>query len=172
MSKFNFLDLTEDIRQLMIGEINADISEGQLFISGRLNQKGQDVYPLILINAVENGDEESLQEELDENNLFNSQEMRGDKMVKVPSNASKLLAQSEFNRYYIRAVCLKSIEKGLDEVEIYRARESSSSRSESDSRIGEKIIAGELLEDLRASIGIQPQILPEINSGLSVTLIE
>ena len=88
----------------------------------------------------------------------------------MPSNASTLLSQSEFNRYYIRAICLKAITAGEEFVTIYRARESSWSRPESEARIGAKILAKELLEDLRNSIGIEPKLLPEINSGLSVEM--
>jgi hypothetical protein len=63
---------------------------------------------------------------------------------------------------------LKSIENNIETVEIYRARESSWSRPESEMKIGTKINAIELLNDLRGSVGEEPKILPEVNSGLSV----
>ena len=95
-------------------------------------------------------------------------ELYNGKSRKVPSNAAKLISQSEFNRFYIRAVCLEAIEKDIKEIEVYRARPSSSSRPESEAMIGKKLSPKELLDDLRDSIGKEPKILPHINSGLSV----
>ena len=46
----------------------------------------------------------------------------GIKMVKVPYTAAKTLAEGEFNRFYIRAVCRHVLESGGAEVEIYRAK--------------------------------------------------
>lgn len=94
------------------------------------------------------------------------------KLKKNPSNASTLLSQNEFNRFYIRAICLEAIEKNDEKVEIYRARESSWSRSESEALIGRIVDANELLADLRENIGKTPKLLPVFNSGLSVKLIK
>ena len=33
-----------------------------------------------------------------------------------------MLAEGEFNRFYIRAVCLRSIESGTSDVVVYRAK--------------------------------------------------
>ena len=57
-----------------------------------------------------------------------------------------------------------------DEIEIYRGRESSLRRTESEMLIGTNLNAVDLLEDLRNSIGITPKLFPEINSGLTVKL--
>ncbi|QIK54463.1 hypothetical protein G7051_08965 [Dysgonomonas sp. HDW5B] len=172
MSKFNFLDLTDDVRQLMVEEINNDIAEEKLYISERLNEAGKEVYPNFLLETAIQGNEELLTSLLESDEYFNSTYLRQNKPVKMPSNAASLLAQSEFNRFYIRAVCRASINQNISEVEIYRARESSWARAGSEDQIGEKILAEDLLKDLRTSIGVQPQILPEINSGLSVKLVE
>jgi hypothetical protein len=168
MSTFNFSNLTDDVRQLMLDEVEFDNERDKVYISGRLNEEGRKAYFNFLIKAIENGNELTLQVDLENGDYFNETELRKDKTVKVPSNAAQLLAQSEFNRFYIRAVCLKAIEKKFEFVEIYRGRESSWKRPESELKIGTKVGAKLLLEDLRATIGTDPEILPEINSGLSV----
>ncbi|MDA3780416.1 MAG: hypothetical protein PF487_09405 [Bacteroidales bacterium] len=171
MNDFNFLNLTSAIREKMLLEVNQDIKLNKLYISDRLNIHGKKIYTNILINCIKNGNEIDFEKNLCSGNYFNQSEYRKEKQVKVPSNAPKLLAQSEFNRFYIRAICLQAIEDGSNEVEIYRARESSWSRSESEMKIGSKIEANILLDDLRSNIGQEPKILPEVNSGLSIKLI-
>lgn len=170
MSKFNFLSLDEKTRELMLSEIHDDTAKDQLYLSDRLNELGKSSYQKFLIDAVSNSNEENFERHLDINKYFNTTFIRQGKEIKMPSNASKLLCQSEFNRYYIRAICLRAKDEGVNEVEIYRARKSSWTRPESEAKIGLKVKASELLEDLRKSIGKEPKLFPEINSGLSVKI--
>jgi hypothetical protein len=168
MAKFNFLNLTESVRQKMQSEINSDIESKNLYMSNRLNDNGKLEYPNLLLDAAQNNDEVELEKNL--GGYFNATEEINGKVKKVPSNAATLLAQSEFNRFYIRAVCLQSIEDKIENVKIYRARESSWARPESEILIGNNINAEKLLKDLRETIGKSPNLLPDINSGLSVKL--
>lgn len=168
MSSFIFKNLTESVRRKMESEVKNDINNNVLYISDRLNIKGKEIYEKALLSAIANGSEVDLQKQLESNDYFNTEEHRKGKPVKIPSNAAQVLAQSEFNRFYIRAVCLQAIEEGITQVEIYRAKESSWSREQSELKIGRKVNASELLDDLRKNIGKEPLILPEVNSGLSV----
>jgi hypothetical protein len=172
MAKFNFVNLDQNVRSLMLAEIDDDIQADRLYISERLNESGKKLYRSFLIDAVTNSDEEAFERLFDLATHFNPTYVRQGKNVKMPSNAATLLCQSEFNRYYIRAVCRHAVANNITEVEIYRGRESSWSRSESEMKIGQKILAQDLLDDLRTSIGIEPSLLPEINSGLSVKISE
>lgn len=172
MAKFNFRNLDEEVRALMVEEIQSDIADSKLYISSRLNSLGVSNYPNYLLQAAKKGDEETLETLLDINTNFNPTYLRKEKHVPMPINASKLLCQSEFNRFYIRAVCRKSILDNKEFVVVYRARESSWSRPESEAKIGVQISAQELLDDLRSSIGDTPKLLPDLNSGLSVMLVD
>lgn len=170
MANFNFLNLDEETRELMLDEVKSDIENDKLYLSNRLNQNGKENYPTYLLESVENGSEESFTNLLIENNSFNDKELVNGVMKKVPSNAASLLCQSEFNRYYIRAICRRAIDQDQDEVIIYRGRESSWVRPESEALIGKSLNSRDLLYDLRDSIGVSPKLLPEINSGLTVKL--
>lgn len=170
MAKFNFQNLDSETRRLMLSEIHSDIEHNRLYLSERLNESGRDNYEAYLIKSVTDGDESMLESLLDINSHFNPTYLRQGNPVKMPSNASTLLSQSEFNRYYIRAICLRAVNDGIESVQIYRARESSWTRPESESKIGSQILSKELLEDIRNSIGAEPQLFPDINSGLSVKL--
>lgn len=170
MAKFIFKNLDGKTRELMLSEIKYDIDRNQLYVSDRLNSKGREKYESFLRDSVTSGDEESFERLLDINTVFNPSYLRQGSPVKMPSNASMILCQSEFNRFYIRAICIRALNDGKNVVQIYRARESSWKRPESEAKIGRSISANDLLDDLRTSIGSEPKLFPEINSGLSVTL--
>ncbi|MCD8167612.1 MAG: hypothetical protein LUE93_16900 [Bacteroides sp.] len=154
----------------MVAEVDLDVERGKLYLSKRLTEEGRIYYPIFLRAAFREGDEKMLEDYLTYNKLLEKREIDKERVRKVPRNAAQLIAQSEFNRYYIRAVCLRAIERGHTEVEVYRARSSYKNRSSSDEKVGTRINAALLLDDLRSSPGEEPRMLPEINSGLSVKI--
>ncbi|MCD1117891.1 hypothetical protein [Chryseobacterium turcicum] len=171
--KFNFENLDQTIRQLMINEMDFDIQNNKLYLSKRFNDNGQEKYEDLLKQSLESGDEQTLAVSLKNNNCFKSQEERktktGTSLVKVPENANITFAEGEFNRFYIRALCLKAIDENLV-LEVYRARHSDKTRSESENLIGEIVDPQNLLNDLRENIGIDTALglPPGPNSGLSI----
>jgi hypothetical protein len=96
----------------------------------------------------------------------------GHTIAKVPVTAPLTLAEGEFNRFFARGLCLRATEDGIAELEVYRARESAQPRAESLLLIGTRLNAAALLEDLRASAGVDTamRLPPGPNSGLSVRL--
>lgn len=152
-------------------EVERDIKNKTLFFSVRFNDKGRELYPTLFKKAMENNNEAELEHSLCENKCFKLVEKTKDgKEKRVPSNAAETFAQNEFNRFYIRAVYLRALELNIKDVTVYKARISNKSRAESNRLIGTKLSATELLEDLRNFIGETPQMLPHINSGLSVKI--
>ncbi len=166
MAKFNFKNLTKVFREKALQELESDYNDGKIYYSGRLNHNGKENFVDAFRNAISTGDEEEFENSI--TGIMNKTEVVNGMIKKVPSNAAQLLAQGEFNRYYIRGLCLWALENGVYELEVYRARESSWRRPESEARIGGKLDTSKLLDDLRTNIGKQPQYLPEVNSGLSV----
>ena len=167
-SGFHFDDLDDEVRRLMLDEVEYDVRKNRFYISKRLNEKGQKIFKDCLIRAIEDGNEKTLEDMLPKWDYFKTREIRDGRSVFMPKNAPKLLSQTVFNRYYIRAVCLKAIKEGIETVTIYRARNSRDERCESERKIGDEVDAKDLLEDLR-NPG-KPTIIPEINSGLSVRI--
>jgi hypothetical protein len=83
------------------------------------------------------------------------------------------LAESEFNRYYIRALARRAIEDGIQELVVYRAKPVQNPRPESEARVETAIPPQDLLDDLRAHLGDERPTLgvpSGPNSGLSVRL--
>lgn len=159
----------------MLDEVKLDISNGSLYYSERLSQNGKAIYIDLLIESVVNGNEMTFADSLI--GMFNTHYERkkpgsGTTWVKMPSNANLTLAEGEFNRFYIRALCRKALDMGM-KLKIYRVKFSINPRFESEIKIGTYIDAYKLLNDLRTHIGFDTVLglPPGPNSGLSVELV-
>ena len=130
----NLVDLAK-ARPFMPEEVNIDISQNTLYISPRLSKIGVNDYPNLLRDAASTHNAEWLACELSKNNRLNAQEQQtrqGKVITKaVPINANTTLAEGEFNRFYIRALCIYAIQNNIQFLVVYRARESLNPRPES-----------------------------------------
>lgn len=173
----SLVNLDDDTRRFMLEEIELDIANDKFYISPRLNDRGRTAYPALLKEAAERQDDTWLANSLRAGGMFNATEQRrkpkgGYTEVSVPVTAPDTLAEGEFNRFYARAMCRLAIEKRRPELEVYRAKEVSQPRSESQAKLGTKVNAEALLKDLRTHQGVDTALgLPNgPNSGLSVKL--
>lgn len=172
---FLFKNLTNETRRYMKDEVERDLKNNTLYISDRLSPAGKSAYPNLLLKSIENGNEATLANSLlgEFNPTYLRRNPDGEFIaVKLPSNQHQVLAEGEFNRYYIRALCRISLLSGA-QLRIYRAKISGNPRLESEFKIGKLISAEQLLSDLRTNQGTDTALgLPSgPNSGLSVELI-
>lgn len=172
-----YLNLDERTRNLMVIEIDGDISVGRLYLSDNLSPQGKNDYPNLLRGAAINGSDVTLANDI--RSRLNTHEkprlLKSGQFSKPPvmrSNAHEMMAEGEFNRFYIRAVCLRALENNVTSVIVYRAKNVGNPRSESEAKIGQAISAQALLDDLRVRIGVDTALglPPGPNSGLSVRL--
>jgi hypothetical protein len=175
----DYLNLDATTRGLMDAEIDRDITGGTLYLSDNLSPAGMAAYPGLLKSAAVDGSDDSLAVAL--RPLLNSHEKPRQLKsggVSVPpvmrNNAHEMLGEGEFNRFYIRALCLRAIPGGggAATVEVYRAKQVQHARSASAAKIGTRVSAQALLDDLRTHPGIDTALglPPGPNSGLSVKL--
>ena len=168
-----YYHLDQDIRSLMKNELELDIENNNIYLSPRLTPEGQSKYTDLLFTAFEDGDDFTLMQDIRKylKQTETRQTKNGISQVKVPVTASVTLAEGEFNRYYIRALCRKVLESG-GSLEVYRAKQVNNARSESQRKIGQLVEPNQLLEDLREDPRIDTVLgLPNgPNSGLSVKI--
>jgi hypothetical protein len=164
-------------RQLMLDEMELDISQNKLTISPYLSGQGVRDYPPLLRQAIESGNDDGLAAALrQQRRLLRSYTRRtpghGFATVSVPHNAAEVVAESEFNRYYIRALALRAIENGVHELVVVRARPVEQPRPQSEALVETTLDPAEILEDLRSHPGESPRLgVPAgPGSGLSVRL--
>ena len=160
-------------RSYMIAEVERDMNGDSLYLSSRLNLIGRNQYPALLYKAVLHHDDDWLSGELARQGCFAATEVRQRKgkqfEAKVPVNASLVLSEGEFNRFYLRGLCRRAMADGIERLEVYRGKEVSNPRSASIDMIGKRIRASELLEDLRSHTGVDTALglPPGPNSGLT-----
>ncbi len=170
-------NLDERTREFMVKEVETDVSNGDLYLSSRLTSEGQLNWATLLKEAICNYDDDWLANELLNRGYIRSHESRrtrsgGTSLVKVPVTAHETLAEGEFNRYYARGLCARALADGMSDVEVCRGKVVQTPRPESQAKIGRKINAKTLREDLSHSIGVEPAlgIPPGPNSGLTIRL--
>ncbi len=170
----NFVALDDVTRSYMRAEVLADIRSGDLHRPRRLTVSGWRAYPRLLLEAVERRTPEWLALRLTEDGGLRARETvtRGMTVAwrAVPENAAQALAEDVFNRYYIRAVCLRRMKEGKAQVQVYRARESKVPRTRSLHLEGMWVDAEKLLADLRRPPAefAETGMPPGPGSGLSV----
>ena len=169
---FTFRNLEEQTRKIMVDEINEARSRGTLYYSTRFNDEGREAWPGLLMQSAQLYNEHWLSYHLDEMGCFKGFEFRakplgGYTTAHVPQTASETLADAEFNRYYMIALCLRT-HAANGNVTVYRAKERGQARPESEALIGGVHTPGELTTALRALPAGAPHFLLKPNSGLSL----
>jgi lysyl-tRNA synthetase class 2 len=172
------VNLDSRTRDLMLKEIEVDASsERGLFVSNRLSESGRRDYQSLLEEAIKSYDHKWLADSLRANGRMKMEEEKrkpkgGYTMAKIPVTAPDTLAEGEFNRFYMRALCRRAIEDGISELIVYRAKETKNPRSESERKVNTRVAPDKLLEDLRSHTGVDTALglPPGPNSGLSVRL--
>lgn len=168
---FDFRNLTPEVRECILGEIDRDIADGVLVPSTRFTDAGRIGYPPLLRSAATNYNEAWLAECLI--GSFNATELSAGKPKAVPRNAHTLFAQCEFNRFYCRGLCSYALANPNNGIRIYRARQSSKPRAESEAKLGRMLDAALVLKDLQDHLATDVEFgTPEINSGLSLELVQ
>lgn len=169
------LDL-DNVRKLMLEEFENDIKGGNIYMSRRLKEESREIYIDLMKKAILTENDISLAKGILENNCLKSMLPRRTRtgritMARVPVNAHETLAEGEFNRFYIRALCRKVMQEG-GMIEVYRCKQVHNPRPKSEELIGKIIQPKLLLSDLRTNIGEEPSLkMPGgPNSGISVRL--
>jgi len=167
---FNFRNLTPEVREYILGEIDRDIAEGVLVSSKNFTDAGRIGYPPLLRSAATDYNEAWLSARLI--GSFNEMELSAGKPRKVRRDAHTLFGQCEFNRFYCRGLCAYALGNPINGIRIYRARQSSNPRPESQAKLGKMLDPAVVLKDLRDHLATDVEFgLPEINSGLSLELV-
>lgn len=173
----NLWHLDEQIRPLMLAELEYDLAHNQLHISPYLSGQGVHDYARLLRQAIEGGDETTLAAALGQKGRIartghRRRQKGGYTIVTVPQQAAEMIAEGAFNRYYIRALCRRALAEGIDALIVYRAKPVVSARPQSEALLETAVDPAELLADLRQHTGEETDLgIPGgPNSGISVHL--
>jgi hypothetical protein len=163
-------------RRFMLAELDSDVATGTLYRSPQLSEQGQQQYYALLRAAVTSGTEESFAEALRRRQAVlppdRWQHAREVGPEEALTAATVRLAEREFHRFYIRGLCRRALDQGVQTLEIYRAKPAEPRRTLSDDMVGIRVTASSLLEDLSGEFrSWPPHGLPQCRDpGLSVRL--
>jgi hypothetical protein len=145
-------NLNDATRTYMLQEI----ALGGHYISPRLKPEGNAAWSELLREGAQSYTDDWIGLQLLTRGYFLDSEFytRGGKTFSIQFNkehAAQQLAEGEFNRYYIRALCLRAKDDGKDSLVIYRGKEVREPRPESEAKIGRSISIDVLLPVLRSN---------------------
>jgi hypothetical protein len=171
-----YYDLDPVTRRHALAELDSDIASGAFHASDRLRPTAVEEYQALLYDALRYYDDLWLEQHATDLIVdFEPRQTRsgGQTTAKVPEMADRMLAEGDFNRYYMRGVALRAIEEGRHVVEVYRARLSLEPRPESAELEGTRLAAHDVLDYLRGRRSDDPNTtrLARPNSGLSIRLL-
>lgn len=147
----NYMQLNETVRRFMLLEFE----QGGHYISPRLNEAGRARWIGLLKDALMYHTDVWLERELLRRNCFIATEYLKSSMGKPVTRAvnreqiAKALAEGEFNRFYIRGLCLAAKSRGLTHVIVTPGRVIPNAPPESRKSVGKAIEVNMLLETLR-----------------------
>ena len=169
-------NLDPTTRRHALAELERDFASGAFHASERLRPTAIAEYQRLLRDAIRYYDDLWLEDRTGD--LLIDFEPRHTKSgtqttARVPEMAARMLAEGDFNRYYMRGVALRATDEGRL-VEVYRARLSVEPRRESEELEGQKLAGQEVLDYLRGSSNPERIAfrLGRPNSGLSVRLAD
>ncbi len=171
-----YQNLDPTTRRYALAELDQDLASGAFHLSARLRPTAAGDYQRLLRDALRYYDDLWLEEHAADL-LVESETRRTSSgaqvTAKVPQMAARMVAEGDFNRYYMRGVCLLAIEEERQVVEVYRARLSVEPRPESAELEGQRLPARAVLDWLRGLQSDDPAVTPlgRPNSGLSVRLV-
>ena len=173
----DYVDLDAATRKFMVEEIELDISNGKMNPSSWLSGNGLLEWPSLLLDAARLGDDSWLATQLRLKQRLNTTQLkkRSGELItcNLPITAPETLAEREFNRFYIRAICRRAIVACVLHVIIYRAKPVNSPRSASQQNIGSTFDPSVLLEAIRGATQEDNTAVLGLlgpNSGLTVRL--
>ena len=134
-------------RTLMTSEIDADIANGNLYLGRRFSAAGERNYPQLIKDAAAAHSDDWLGQQLRVGGRLNTTEEKrkpngGFTTARVPVTAAETFAEGEFNRFYIRGLCLRAIAEGVPYLVVYRAKAVANPRPDSEAKIGHMIGPG------------------------------
>ncbi|MCK9582618.1 MAG: hypothetical protein M0Q46_03210 [Endomicrobiales bacterium] len=171
--KFDYRLMDERTRALMLEEIDLAQQQKQVYFSTRFNEIGNQNWLGWLQTAAKQYDEHWLAFQIEAAGAMRDFEDRakpkgGYTTAHIPNIACETLADGQFNRFYMAAICRRTLEDKRNTVTIYRAKQRGEPRPESRQLEGEARDAATLLNELRTiSTSFRCDLLKP-NSGLSI----
>ena len=146
-------ELDETTRKCMLAEFESELRSRPYRLK-TLSDEGWRQFPQLVKDAIRNGDDDSLAQALYRPAFFqDTQRKTRNSMTKVRTNtdsASKRLALTEFNTLYVRGLCRRLMDEGVELCQVYRAADVDQPRCECTAWEGQDFPVKKVYEGHRA----------------------
>jgi hypothetical protein len=119
-----FKHLDETTRRVMLNELEEDVREGRVVLSPLLTSRGRSEYADILAEALRRHDPTWLASILRSGRRMHIAVEDADVQKTMPEELPvfepDVLAEGEFNRYYVRGICRRAIDEGIEALRIVK----------------------------------------------------
>lgn len=122
-----FEELTEATRAAMRQAFQSEESSGNPYRSVILSPEGLARFPILMLDAIDTGNEDSLALALSDAVFWLGADRRGNTVT--PEAAAARLALTEFNTWYVAGLAQRLRAEGETECEVYRAEDPIGERS-------------------------------------------
>jgi hypothetical protein len=120
--EYNHLD--EATRRFMLMELDEDVQGGRVALDPLLTARGRGEYADLLAEALRHHDPYWLASELRSGGRMHIsvQDADVEKLTpeELPVFEPDVLAEGEFNRYYVRGMCRRALDEGIEELRIVK----------------------------------------------------
>ncbi|HEY2496133.1 MAG TPA: hypothetical protein VGK24_03610 [Candidatus Angelobacter sp.] len=132
--------------------------EAEFYYSKQFSELGHREYPRLFLDALASGNPDTLDEALNQPGIFKPNTSR---------KSAQAFIWDEFNKYYMRALCLWVQQHPGYELVVVRGRRSETHRDSSDARLGRTENSKRFLDVLRRIPKVNPF---GANSGLTLMI--
>jgi hypothetical protein len=120
-----FEELDDITRRYMLSEFEDEQSSGNPYRSKALSQKGLEVFPDLVREAMKSGDEQTLTRAISDRNYWKPTETYERNGIIRSRNvnirqASERLGLTEFNTWYVRGLAKRLMVEGVSKCQVYR----------------------------------------------------
>jgi hypothetical protein len=119
-----YTNLDETTRRYMLMELEEDVREGRVILSRLLTNRGQGEFIDLLGEAMRHHDPYWLGSELRSGGRMHIALEDADVQKLAPEELPvyepDVLAEGEFNRYYVRGMCRRALDEGIEELRIVK----------------------------------------------------
>lgn len=121
----NYEELDQKTRQYMLDEFEAERKDASPYRSKALSRKGLAVFPELMRQAIQSGNEQTLFEALNDPEYWEpSEEYVRDGVSRTRRRnirqSSERLALTEFSTWYVRGLARRLLEEGVEKCQVYR----------------------------------------------------
>ena len=119
-----FKNLEGTTRRYMLEELEEDVREGRVVLNPLLTERGRAEYADLLAEALRHHDPSWLGSELRSGRRMHiaveDADVRKGLPEELPVHEPDVLAEGDFNRYYVRGMCRRALAEGIDELRIVK----------------------------------------------------